>query len=110
VHQAFYPFYLLLAIWCLAHRRLSVVQFGASGIPLILYYVTMAIAQRNPNWVLEYHGRSHLKASGALPAFDAIIGTLLRGNAVGLLKGTFVFLVFISAALLRGTSLRSVTG
>jgi hypothetical protein len=100
VHQAFYPFYFLLAIWCLVNRRISLIQFGASGVPLVLYYVAVAIAKGNPNWVLEYHQDTHLKTTGALPVFDGIVGTLLRGSAPGLIKGFLMLAVFLVACRL----------
>ena len=106
VHQAFYPFYLLLAVWCLLNNRISLMHFGVSGIPLVIYYVAIAIAEGNPNWILEYHRHAHLKASGALPIFDGIVGTLLRGSALGLVKGAFMFLVFVSACALSWHFLR----
>ena len=94
VHQAFYPFYLLLAIWSLVNHRITFTHFVFSGIPLLVYYTIVAVAENNPNWVIEYHLHTHLEASASLPVFDGIVGTFLRGGVVGLVKGTFLLAVF----------------
>ncbi len=100
VHQALYPFYLLLGIWCLTNRRISLSQFLSSGVPFVGYYVAGAVAHSDPAWVLHYHTKTTLKSVGSLPVFDGVVGTFLRGSGKNLVKGILMLGAVVSSGVL----------
>jgi hypothetical protein len=100
IHQALYPFYLFLGIWSLMNRRISLTQFLLSGVPFVAYYVAGAVSHSDPAWVLHYHTATTLKAVSALPVFDGVIGTFLRGSGKDLMKGFLMLAVLMGSGLL----------
>jgi hypothetical protein len=100
IHQALYPFYLLLGIWCLMNRRISLTQFLFSGVPFVVYYIAGAVAHSDPAWVLHYHTKTTLKVVGTLPVFDGMVGTFLRGSGKDFVKALLMLGVFGGASLL----------
>ena len=59
MHQALYPFYLLLALWCWWKRKVSLIHPLACCLPFAAYYVAGELAQNDAFWVLKYHSKTH---------------------------------------------------
>ena len=100
IHQAFYPFYLLLALVCLFGRGMKWYHFVTSGIPFTVYYAWMAVSLGNANWILAYHGKTHLEARKGFVLFDGILGNLLGFTPMAFIKGLMLLMILLCAAFL----------
>lgn len=99
VHQAFYSFYLALALVCFFWMGMRWRHLVACGIPFTIYYVAVAVSRGDANWILGYYA-SHTIHGGGLPVFDGILGTMLRRTPKDLAKGVLLAVAGISACLL----------
>ena len=100
IHQAFYPFYLLLALVCLFSRGMKWTCLVASGVPFAIYYVWMAALRGNVNWILAYHEKTHLAPRKGFVLFDGILGNLLRLTPIATIKGLILLLILLCAVFL----------
>ena len=100
IHQAFYPFYLLLALVCLFSRGMKWTHLIVSGIPFVIYYVWMATVRGEANWILTYHGKTTIEPQKGYILFDGMLGSLLGGTPSAVTKGLMLLLIFLIAAFL----------
>lgn len=100
IHQSFYPFYLYLSIVCCLTKGMRWIQLVMSGVPFVIYYVYMAIVKSNPNWILDYHSKTTLASKNGFVAFDGILGELSSFSVTGLVKGSILLSVCLTAVVL----------
>jgi hypothetical protein len=97
VHQAFYPFYLALAIVCVVKYRMPLLYLLLSGIPFVLYYLHVAVQKHDLNWIAHFHEAVHTAGPGRFPFFDGIIRTAFRLSPKYELKGAILVAACLAA-------------
>jgi len=100
IHQAFYPFYFLLALVCLFSRGMKWWHLVASGVPFAAYYLWMAWSRADLNWILAYHTKTHLTPRKGFLLFDGILGNLLAFTPLPFVKGLVLLVILLCAGFL----------
>jgi hypothetical protein len=106
IHQAFYPFYFLLALVCLFSRGMKWIHLAASAVPFCFYYAWMAVSRGDANWMLHYHGTTHVKSRRGLVVFDGVVGSLLQFTPKEVAKGFLLLAISVGAVFLAVYFLR----
>jgi hypothetical protein len=100
VHMVLWPFLLMLSIVWLIERRLAIWHVVISGVPLALYYGTIAVTSGDWLWFFRLHYAVNFETSVAFPLFNAVIGPIATGSMTGMGKGILVLLVIAATVWL----------
>jgi hypothetical protein len=77
-----------------------------SLVPVGVLWIAGTIYHSNVWWMTARSARQLMWSTGALPAFDGLVTSLLSHSAPKLLKGVVVLIVFLAAGVLLHRSLR----
>ena len=115
-HKSMWP-YMFFATWiCLWKYRLQWWTFFLSGVPLVGYWVVVAV--NRPDFLLKVigvdasfvmHTEWKTETVRTLPLFDGIFGTLFAGSAKEAAQGSILLGIFLVAVLLAIYFLRKRT-
>jgi hypothetical protein len=100
IHQAFYAYYLALAIVCVLVYGMPWLCAIASGIPFILYYAHVAVQKHDINWIAHFHEKVHTPGAGKFPFLEGIIGTALRLTPKDEVKAVLLAVAFAAGVAL----------